>query len=161
MAPIRILELLILLASLAGFVGLLLRRNLFLKVLSMDVMGSAVVALFVLIAARSGLRSPIGSALAGNGVADPIPQAVILTAIVITMGVAAFVLALIYRSYRLTTQEVVTNDPEDTRVAELADADLDEAEAQWLGVDGVEGVARPDTDAPDELDAVPGAEGSR
>ena len=59
MAPIRLLELLILLAALAGFAGLLLRRNLFLKVLSMDVMGSAVVALFVLLAARSGLRSPI------------------------------------------------------------------------------------------------------
>jgi multicomponent Na+:H+ antiporter subunit C len=44
MAPIRLLELLILLTVLAGFAGLLLRRNLFLKVLSMDVMGSAVVA---------------------------------------------------------------------------------------------------------------------
>lgn len=53
MASIRLLELLVLLAALAGFVGLLLRRNLFLKVLSMDVMCSAVVALFVLVAARS------------------------------------------------------------------------------------------------------------
>jgi len=97
MAPIRIVELLILLAALAGFVGLLLRRNLFLKVLSMDVMGSAVVALFVLIAARSGLRSPIGKALAGAGVADPIPQAVILTAIVIGLSIQALLLVVITR----------------------------------------------------------------
>jgi len=101
MAPIRLLELLILLAALAGFVGLLLRRNLFLKVLSMDVMGSAVVALFVLIAARSGLRSPIGSALAGIGVADPIPQAVILTAIVIGLSIQALLLVVITRLSRL------------------------------------------------------------
>lgn len=63
MAAIRLLELLILLAMLSGFLGLLLHRNLFLKVLSMDVLGSAVVALFVLVAARTGLRSPILSTL--------------------------------------------------------------------------------------------------
>ena len=50
----------------------------------------------------------------------------ILTAIVITMGIAAFVLALTYRSYRLTTAEDVANDPEDTRVSQLAE---DEATA--------------------------------
>ena len=38
----------------------------------------------------------------------------ILTAIVITMGLAAFVLALTYRSYRLTTAEDIENDAEDT-----------------------------------------------
>ena len=65
MDAFRLLELLILAALLAGFVGLLLRRNLFLKVLAMDVMGTAVVALFVLVAARSGLRSPILSPTAG------------------------------------------------------------------------------------------------
>ena len=47
MAAIRLPELLILLAILSGFLGMLPRRNLLLKVLSMDVMGSAVVALFV------------------------------------------------------------------------------------------------------------------
>ena len=45
----------------------------------------------------------------------------ILTAIVITMGIAAFVLALTYRSYRLTTDEEVSDDPEDTRVSQLTD----------------------------------------
>ena len=82
MAAIRLLELLILLAMLSGFLGLLLHRNLFLKVLSMDVLGSAVVALFVLVAARTGLRSPIlstpdaGTALSAiflNSTADANP----------------------------------------------------------------------------------------
>lgn len=101
MAPIRLLELLILLAALAGFAGLLLRRNLFLKVLSMDVMGSAVVALFVLVGARPGLRSPIGVNLPPSGVADPIPQAVILTAIVIGLSIQALLLVVITRLSRL------------------------------------------------------------
>ena len=65
-----------------------------------------------------------------------------------------FVLALAYRSYQLTTIEEVSNDPEDTRVAERADED---------GVDRdiPDVVPARDTDAPDELDALPGAEGSR
>jgi multicomponent Na+:H+ antiporter subunit C len=101
MAAIRLLELLILLTILSGFLGMLLRRNLLLKVLSMDVMSSAVVALFVLVAARTGLRSPILSAqettLSLAAVADPIPQAVILTAIVIGLSVQALLLVVISR----------------------------------------------------------------
>ncbi len=102
MDSFRLLELLILVAVLVGFVGLLLRRNLFLKVLAMDVMGSAVVALFVLVAARSGLQSPIlaaplapGAVAAPLPMADPIPQAVILTAIVIGLSIQALLLVVI------------------------------------------------------------------
>jgi multicomponent Na+:H+ antiporter subunit C len=85
--------------------------------------------------------------------ADPLAQGMILTAIVITMGIAAFVLALTYRSYRLSRDEVVENDPEDTRVSRGSELALDE--------DRAEHVPSRDTDAPDELDALPGHEGSR
>ncbi|MCP9860784.1 MULTISPECIES: NADH-quinone oxidoreductase subunit K [unclassified Cyanobium] len=108
MEAFRLLELLILVAVLVGFVGLLLRRNLFLKVLAMDVMGSAVVALFVLVAARSGLQSPILTdpvapepASASVALADPIPQAVILTAIVIGLSIQALLLVVITRLSRV------------------------------------------------------------
>ncbi|MEB3350154.1 MAG: cation:proton antiporter subunit C [Cyanobacteriota bacterium] len=105
MTAFRLLELLVLLAALAGFLGLLLRRNLFLKVLAMDVMGTAVVALFVLVAARPGLRSPIltdpSSAAAMSGMADPIPQAVILTAIVIGLSIQALLLVVITQLARI------------------------------------------------------------
>jgi multicomponent Na+:H+ antiporter subunit C len=89
--------------------------------------------------------------------ADPLAQGMILTAIVITMGITAFVLALAYRSYRLTTVEEVSNDPEDTRVSQLSDE-----EATAVDEDRRPASTRyPDTDAPDELDALPGHEGSR
>lgn len=109
MAPLRLLELLILLTALAGFSGLLLRRNLFLKVLSMDVLGSAIVALFVLFAARSGLRSPILTGVSeapdlntvAMDLADPVPQAVILTAIVIGLSIQALLLVVVTRLARL------------------------------------------------------------
>ncbi len=50
-------------------------------------------------------------------VADPLPQAMVLTAIVITFGVTALLLALALRSYLLTGTDEVEDDPEDRRVA--------------------------------------------
>jgi multicomponent Na+:H+ antiporter subunit C len=51
--------------------------------------------------------------------ADPLPQAMVLTAIVITFGVSAFLLALAYRSWVLTQQDEVQDDVEDRRVFSL------------------------------------------
>ncbi len=69
------------------------------------------------------------------------------------MGIAVFVLALAYRSYRLTTAEDVGPDPEDVRVSQMPDGGLDE--------DRPTPEPSRDTDLPDELDALPGFEGSR
>jgi multicomponent Na+:H+ antiporter subunit C len=99
MTAFRALELLVLLAVLAGLVALLRHRNLFLKVLAMDVTSTGVISLFVLIAARNGLITPIlrgdtpvVAPQAALAYADPIPQAVILTAIVIGFSVQALLL---------------------------------------------------------------------
>ncbi|HZK32646.1 MAG TPA: Na(+)/H(+) antiporter subunit C [Corynebacterium sp.] len=50
-------------------------------------------------------------------VADPLAQAMILTAIVISMALTAFILALIYRQYRYRTVDVVEDDSEDQAIA--------------------------------------------
>lgn len=54
---------------------------------------------------------------------DPLSQAMILTAIVITAGVGAFVLALAYRSYQFTTVDEVADDAEDTKIAKRSPTD--------------------------------------
>jgi multicomponent Na+:H+ antiporter subunit C len=54
---------------------------------------------------------------AGAGTADPLPQAMVLTAIVITFGVTAFLLALAFRSWLLTGEDLVQDDVEDRRIA--------------------------------------------
>ncbi|MBE9172752.1 cation:proton antiporter subunit C [Cyanobium sp. LEGE 06143] len=101
MDTFRLLEALVLGSLLAGLLGLIGRNNLFLKALAMDVMGTAAVALFVLVAARSGLRTPIvanpDSLDSITAWADPIPQAVILTAIVIGLSIQALLLVVITR----------------------------------------------------------------
>lgn len=58
----------------------------------MDVMSTGVVAYFVLIAARDGLFTPIVAEGQKGAFADPVPQAVILTAIVIGLSIQALML---------------------------------------------------------------------
>ena len=138
-------------------VYLLLERNLTRMLLGLLLIGNAVNLLILTVGGPSGNPPVRGRTSDGHTTtADPLAQGLILTAIVITMGIAAFVLALNYRSYRLTTAEEVANDLEDTRLSQLS-----EEEAAALEEDLPQPVRARDTDEPDELDALPGLEGSR
>ena len=53
---------------------------------------------------------------------DPLEQALVLTAIVITFGVTAFLLALAYRSWTETGHDEVEDDVEDRRIARKGSA---------------------------------------
>lgn len=67
-------------------------------------------------AGRRGVEPVIGVASQAD-MADPLPQALALTAIVITFGVTAFLLALAFRSWQLTNDDEVENDATDVLVA--------------------------------------------
>ena len=136
-------------------VYLLLERNLTRMLLGLLLIGNAINLLILSVGGPAGNPPVRGRTSDGaTTTADPLAQAMILTAIVITMGIAAFVLALTYRSFRLTTADDVDDDVEDTRVSQQSEQDA---------ADDVEEPEppRPDTDAPDELDALPGHAGSR
>ena len=84
---------------LCGFFGIILKKNVLMKIIAMDVMSTGVIAYYVLVASRDGVVTPI--VLDGGGVvegaeaiayADPVPQAVILTAIVIGLSIQALML---------------------------------------------------------------------
>ncbi|TVP65651.1 MAG: cation:proton antiporter [Leptolyngbya sp. LCM1.Bin17] len=77
---------------LLGFFGLIFKENLVMKIIAMDVMSTGVIALFVLVAAREGIRTPIVTVMTPRNFADPVPQAVILTAIVIGFSIQALML---------------------------------------------------------------------
>ncbi|MCQ4627385.1 Na(+)/H(+) antiporter subunit C [Corynebacterium sp. CCUG 65737] len=53
----------------------------------------------------------------GDVIADPLAQAMILTAIVISMAMTSFILALLYRQYRYRTDDVIEHDAEDQAIA--------------------------------------------
>jgi multicomponent Na+:H+ antiporter subunit C len=59
-------------------------------------------------------------AAGGLGPADVLTEAMILTAIVITLGMAAYLLALAYRSWQLNGDDLVQDDAEDRRIARAA-----------------------------------------
>ena len=86
------MKILIFLTILLGLLGVLLKRNLLLKIMAMDVMSTGVISYFVVVAARKGTLTPtiVQSPLASY--ADPVPQAVILTAIVIGFSILALLL---------------------------------------------------------------------
>ena len=62
---------------------------------------------------------------AGEGQSDPLPQALMLTAIVITFAVSAFLLALIYRSWQLGQADTVEDDEVDVALRARTESDED------------------------------------
>ncbi|QAV70145.1 Na(+)/H(+) antiporter subunit C [Salinibacterium sp. UTAS2018] len=91
-------------------VYLLLERSMTRVLLGFLLVGNATNLLILIVSGPSGAAAFFGEDAA---TADPLPQAFILTAIVITFGVSAFLLALIYRSWRLANADVVYDDTED------------------------------------------------
>jgi multicomponent Na+:H+ antiporter subunit C len=87
-----VLESFVLATILLGFFGIIFKNNLVMKIISMDVMSTGVIAYYVVVAARTGLLTPIVSDAQGRAYADPVPQSVILTAIVIGFSIQALML---------------------------------------------------------------------
>jgi len=87
-----VLEACILATILCGFFGIIFKKNLMMKIIAMDVMSTGVIAYYVLIASRDGLFTPILANTRKGVYADPVPQAVILTAIVIGFSIQALML---------------------------------------------------------------------
>lgn len=93
-----------------GFFGIIFKRNLIMKILAMDVMSTGVIALYILVAARTGVFAPIQGEEGNVAYADPVPQAVILTAIVIGFSIQALMLVGVMKLSRdnptLETSEI-------------------------------------------------------
>lgn len=110
---------------------LLMQRRLSRIIIGVGLLGHGANLLLLLSAGGRG-DPPLVDQSDAAAMADPLPQALALTAIVITFGITAFLLALGYRSWRITNDDAVEDDVEDRIVArhELADRDaLEEAEA--------------------------------
>ncbi|NER82207.1 MAG: cation:proton antiporter subunit C [Leptolyngbya sp. SIO1D8] len=97
-----------------GFFGIILKKNLMMKIISMDVMSTGVIAYYVLVASRGGLFTPIASETESVAYADPVPQAVILTAIVIGFSIQALMLVGVMKLARdnptLESNEIEKNN---------------------------------------------------
>jgi len=105
----------------AAGVTLLLERTLTRVLLGVILLGNGANLLILSTATPGG--PPIVGTTAEEDMSDPLPQAMVLTAIVITLGMTAFLLALAYRSWHLNGHDEVQDDVEDRRIMMLADLD--------------------------------------
>lgn len=84
-----------------GLYGVLVKRNLIKIVIGFMIMEYAINLLFVLAGYREGGTSPIVSeGLKSQMYVDPLPQALVLTAIVIGLGTTALLVSFSVRIYR-------------------------------------------------------------
>lgn len=116
---------------------LLLQRALTRIVIGLALMAHGANLLLLLAGGPPG-RAPLIDGRTG-ATSDPLPQALALTAIVITFGVSAFLLSLAYRSWALTGHDEVEDDIEDQRIARLGRDDEAPRPAEDLAGDPAPG----------------------
>ena len=103
-------------------VYLILERSLTRVLVGLVMLGNGVNVLFLISSGPAG-RAPIVGDTDPAAMSDPLPQALVLTAIVISLGTSAFVLAMAYRSWQLTGHDDVQDDVEDAAIRRLAATD--------------------------------------
>lgn len=93
----------------------MLERSLTRVLIGFLLLGNAANLLLLIVMGRPGV-APFFGAAAPEDMSDPLPQALGLTAIVITFAISAFLLALIYRSWQLGQADTVEDDVDDLAV---------------------------------------------
>ena len=109
----------LLIAVLAGTgTYLVMHRTLTRIILGLGLLGNAVNLLILTSGDGPGEATNIGRE---GDFTDPVPQALVLTAIVIGFGVISFLLAMAYRSWTIDGNDEVEDDIADRRIAEEAE----------------------------------------
>jgi multicomponent Na+:H+ antiporter subunit C len=118
----------------------MLHRSLTRIVLGVGLLGNGVNLLLIVAGSRPGAVPLVGEL---EGATDAVPQALVLTAIVIGFALQAFLLALAWRSWTLDGNDEVEDDFEDRRLAaerrraiRIAEAARRAERQRFLGDDG-------------------------
>ncbi|MYQ52197.1 MULTISPECIES: Na(+)/H(+) antiporter subunit C [unclassified Streptomyces] len=96
--------------------GVLMLTRPLTRILLGAVIASNGINLLVLASTGRAGEAPLLYGVALGRVTDPLPQAIALTAIVITLATTAFLLAMAYRGHQLTGTDEVHDDLEDRRI---------------------------------------------
>ncbi|GAB3310728.1 Na(+)/H(+) antiporter subunit C [Epidermidibacterium keratini] len=101
---------------------LLLDRQLVRILLGVVLASNGVGLLFMVASGRAG-GSPLVGERPPEEMSDPLPQAMVLTAIVIALATVSYVLALAYRQWQLTGRDDAPDDVEDAIIQRRAERD--------------------------------------
>ena len=125
----------------AGLIGcgvyLLLERSLSRVLVGLVMMGNGVSLSFLVAGGPAG-NAPIVKDGVETSYVDPLPQAMVLTAIVIMLATVSFVLAMAYRSWQLTGHDDVQDDVEDALIRRMAHQDVESQSYRAESSDEVE-----------------------
>jgi len=105
---------------------LILERSLTRVLLGLMLLANATNLLILATGGYSGLAPIFDKSIPAGDYNDPLPQALILTSIVISFAVTAFMLGIIYRTWVLARQDEIQDDAEDRRVAETPSFDAED-----------------------------------
>ncbi|MFV0533324.1 MAG: Na(+)/H(+) antiporter subunit C [Cumulibacter sp.] len=106
----------------AAGVYLLLERSLTRVLLGIVLMSNGVAGLYLVVMGKAR-GAPLLGERPPEEMSDPLPEALVLTAIVISLATVAFMMALAYRYWRLTGSDDVPDDLEDALILRLAERD--------------------------------------
>jgi multicomponent Na+:H+ antiporter subunit C len=117
------------LVGVLGAVGvyLMLHRSITRIILGVAMLGNAINLLIVAVGGDAGTAPIVGQE---GTPSDPVPQALVLTAIVIGFGVVSILLAIAYRSWTIDGNDEVEDDIHDRRVAAEQDAPTQDDELE-------------------------------
>lgn len=113
-------------ALFAAGIYLLLERSLTRVLLGLILLTNGANMLLLAGGGAAGRAPLYASDIPAEDYSDPLPQALILTSIVISFAVTAFMLGIIYRSWVLGRQDEVQDDIEDRRVASQSSFDAED-----------------------------------
>lgn len=128
-------------ALFAGAVYMVMERTLTRIMLGLVMFTNGANLLIIIMAGPAGWPLIVRDSVSADEYADPLPQALTLTSIVISFATTSFLLAMIYRSWVLARRDEVSVDVEDVKVAEQPtydaedDAELREEESEFIDDD--------------------------
>lgn len=96
---------------------MILQRSMTRIILGVGVLANGVNLLILSAGSRQGDPPLVGG---GDSPADPVPQALILTAIVIGFALTAYLIALAWRMWGIDGNDIVEDDVEDRRTGRLS-----------------------------------------
>jgi multicomponent Na+:H+ antiporter subunit C len=88
---------------LVGIYGMMAKRNLLKKLMGMNILQVAVILFFLTLSPKHGATMPVFDVAFGTGAEDyanPLPQALMLTAIVVGVATTGLALALLVKVHR-------------------------------------------------------------
>jgi len=96
----NILELIAILVFFIAFYGLISRRSMIKSIIFVLMMEVAVIMFFLSLGYNAGLIPPIGPELAAEEVADPLPQALMITAVIVGLATTAINITMFITLFR-------------------------------------------------------------